>query len=696
MEVRPQPGTWYDVLSFLSLAAALGLVSGVAFGAFTLLLAGPAYGADSGEIKEGTLMLRRRERPADAVGEEPAQAPLVSTDVLFQVTGPIARARVVQTFHNPHEDWYEGVYVFPLPENAAVDRLRVRVGERLIEGEIRERGVAKQMYDQARRTGRRAALLDQERPNIFTTSVANIGPRESVVVEIEYQQTLRYDGSKFSLRFPMVTAPRYIPPGPLRVIDAERVIPPVMRPGTEGARTSPVSIRVELDAGVPLANVDSPYHRVDIGAPDSSRRVVSLAETTVPANRDFELAWSPRAGEAPQAAWFTEEKNGKYYGLLMVLPPAAPRSARLAREVIFVLDTSGSMAGTSIRQAKEALELALSRLSPEDRFNVIEFNSYSHAVFTDARDATPDTVRKAARWVSALEARGGTEMAEALKLALPDGESSERVRQVVFLTDGAVGNEEELFRLIDSRLGNSRLFTVGIGSAPNSHFMTKAAQLGRGTFTYVGHVDEVRARMGELFARLETPVLKALEVRWPEGVQAESWPARIPDLYAGEPLVITVALDKLHGEVGLRGERDGKAWQAAIPLGRSSHGSGMGSLWARQKIASLMDLAREGVGDDEIRARVTELATAHRLITKYTSFVAVDRTPVRPAAEQLKLGTVPTLLPEGWEYDKVFGELPRGATDSRFALASGALAFVVAWLLVLIRRRASLAQCRPT
>jgi Ca-activated chloride channel family protein len=688
MEIRPQSGSWYDVLSFLSLAAALGLVSGVAFGAVALLLAGPAYGADSGEIKEGTLMLRRRERPADAAREEPVQAPLVSTDVLFQVTGPIARARVIQTFHNPQEDWYEGVYIFPLPENAAVDGLRVRVGERLIEGEIRERGVAKQVYDQARKTGRHAALLDQERPNIFTTSVANIGPRESVVVEIEYQQTLRYDGGKFSLRFPMVIGPRYIPPGPLRVVDAERIVPPVMRPGTEGGRTNPVSIRVELDAGVALGDVHSPYHRVDIRAPDSSRRVVSLSETALPANRDFELAWSPLAGEAPAAAWFTEEKNVKYYGLLMVLPPAAEHSVRLAREVIFVLDTSGSMAGTSIRQAKEALELALSRLSQADRFNVIEFNSCSQALFTNARDATPEALRQAVRWVGALEARGGTEMADALKLALPGGETSDRVRQVMFLTDGAVGNEEELFRLISSRLGTSRLFTVGIGSAPNSHFMTKAAQLGRGTFTYIGRVDEVRAKMGELFAKLETPVLKGLEVRWPQGVQAESWPARIPDLYAGEPLVITAALDKLQGEVGLRGERDGEAWQAAIPLARSSNGSGMGSLWARGKIASLMDLGREGVAEDEIRARVTELATAHRLITKYTSFVAVDRTPARPAPEQLKLGAVPTLLPEGWEYDRVFGELPRGATDGRFALVTGMLALLLTSMLMLIRGRA--------
>jgi len=690
MQIRSQSRNWYDVLAFLSLAAGLGLACGIALGGIALLLAAPAYGAPAPEAGEGMLMLRMRQSETENGAAEAIQAPLISTDVVFRVTGPIARARVVQTFHNPSGDWYEGVYVFPLPENAAVDRLRLRVGERLIEGEIRERAAAKQVYDQAKASGRRAALFDQERPNIFTTSVANVGPRETIVVELEYQQALRYDGNRFSLRFPMVVGPRYVPAGPLRVVDADRISPPVMRPGTEGGRTNPVSIRVELDAGMALAELNSSYHRIDVKAPEPSRRVVSLAEGATPANRDFELTWSPRAGDVPQAAWFAEEKNGKHYGLLMVLPPAAG-GARLPREVIFVLDTSGSMAGASIRQAKEALELALARLAPEDRFNVIEFNSTAQALFAEARDASPEAVRRAIRWVGALEARGGTEMASALTLALPSGEreTTHRVRQVIFLTDGAVGNEEALFRLIQARLGSSRLFTIGIGSAPNSHFMTKAAQLGRGTFTFIGRIEEVRSKMSELFAKLETPVLKGLEVRWPAGVQAESWPARIPDLYAGEPLVLAAALDRLEGEVHLVGERDGRNWEARVPLTNGARGAGMGTLWAREKIASLLDTARERGTEDEVRTQVIELATAHRLVTKYTSFVAVDRTPARPSDEELKLGAIPTLLPDGWDYGKVFGELPQGATDSRFALASGALALLLAFMLLLMRKRFS-------
>jgi len=630
-----------------------------------LALATPAYST------EGGLVLR-------AEGRQAVVAPLVSTDVSIRVAGPVARARVVQTFRNPESDWYEGIYVFPLPESGAVDRLRLRVGERIIEGEIKERGAARAAYGEARASGRRAALLDQERPNIFTTQVANIGPGEAVVVELEYQQVLRYDGGRFSLRFPMVVGPRYVPPGPILVADAARITPPVLRPGTENGRTNPLSIRVSLDAGVPLAAVESPYHPVRVDEPSPERREISLAEGAVPANRDFELAWAPRIHEAPQAAWFTEEKDGRHYGVLMVLPPAATPGTRLAREVVFVLDTSGSMAGASIRQAREALLLALERLQPEDRFEVIEFNSTAQALFGESREASRGNVRRAVRWVASLEARGGTEMAAALRMAFTNTETSTRVRQVIFLTDGAVGNEEALFRLLRERLGDSRLFTVGIGSAPNSHFMTQAARLGRGTFTYIGRIEEVGARMGELFAKLESPVLKGLELRWPPGVQVEAWPAKLPDLYAGEPVVVAAALGGLEGEALLTGERDGRRWEARIALERNATAQGMGGLWAREKVSALMASLRDGAPEAEVRARVIEVATAHRLVTKYTSFVAVDKTPARPIDESLKTAAVPTLLPEGWVYDKVFGELPQGSTGSRFALALGLAALLLA------------------
>src|SRR5215470_8205133 len=656
-------------------------------------LARPTQAEVAMDAPPGALVFRA------AVGEETFGAPLVSTEVSFRVAGMVARARVVQTFHNPRDGWYEGVYVFPLPEKAAVDRLRLRIGERVIEGEIRERAEARQAYDQARAAGQRTALMDEERPNIFTTRVANVGPRQTVVVELEYQQTLRYADGRFSLRFPMVVGPRYIPgnvrvagaagegwaPNTDRVPDAARITPPVLRP--EQGPINPVTLRVELDAGVPLAALSSPYHRVSVQSLGGARHAITLADGATPANRDFELLWTPEVASAPQAAWFVERQDAGSFGLLMLLPPAAAQTTRLPRETIFVLDTSGSMSGASIRQAKEALELALTRLAPQDRFNVIEFNSTARRLFDEARDATPANLQRAAQWVRRLDARGGTEMAAALHLALDGRDTTERVRQVIFLTDGAVGNEEELFTLIRARLGASRLFTVGIGSAPNSHFMTKAAQLGRGTFTYIGRIEEVREKMGELFAKLESPVLKQVELHWPEGVQAEAWPKRVPDLYAGEPVVVVAALDRPQGELRVTGTRAGERWETRVPLARASGASGMGSLWAREKVAALMDSVREGAPEAEIRLKVIELATAHRLITKYTSFVAVDRTPVRPADADLKLAAVPTNLPEGWEYDKVFGELPRGATDSRFALLTGLVAMLLAALLLAVGRR---------
>jgi len=681
---RPSRLVALDLLSFVVRATAVAFATATLLAAAVLLLAGRA---EAGEQEPGVLLLRSLD------GRTLPCAPLLSTEVAFQVTGMVARARVVQTFRNTSQDWVEGVYVFPLPENAAVDHLRMHVGERLIEGEIQERNEARRTFERARAGGQRAALVDQERPNVFTSRVANIGPREVVSVELEYQQTLRFEDGRYSMRFPMVVGPRYIP-GSLRVSapqsvgwspdtdqvpDASRITPPVLR--SEAGPINPVRLHVSLEAGVPLESLASAYHAIHVSSPSASRREIVLAADATPANRDFELTWAPQRTQTPRVAWFTEEKAGRHYGLLMVLPPDATAGTRLPREVVFILDTSGSMAGASIRQAKDALRHALARLVPGDLFNVIEFNSTARALHPRSVSATTARLRRAAAWVDALEARGGTEMASALSLALDGADTGARVRQVVFLTDGSVGNEEALFRLIRERLGGTRLFTIGIGSAPNSHFMTKAAQLGRGTFTYIGRIEEVRQKMTALFAKLESPVLKGLELSWPDGAGAESWPARVPDLYAGEPLVVAASLARLEGVLRIRGKRDGRLWEASIPLAQSARGAGMGSLWARGKVDSLMDALREGAQEETVRTEIVALATTHRLMTKYTSFVAVDRTPARPSDAQLKLAAVPANLPDGWEYDRVFGELPQGATDSRFALLSGALVILLGLLL---------------
>jgi Ca-activated chloride channel homolog len=570
--------------------------------------------------------------------------------------------------------------VFPLPENSAVDRLRMKIGERLVEGEVREKEQAKKTYAQAKTGGRRAALLEQERPNIFTSSVANIAPGEEIRVEIEYQQTLRYDQGRYSLRFPMVVGPRYLPAS-MDPVDAARISPAVLRPNESAPIHNPVTLRVEVQAGVPIDGLRSSSHAIDTGECGRSG-CQAVLRGPVPANKDFVLDWALAPGAVPLAAAITEKKGARHYGLLMVVPPVIEgRGPTIPREAIFVIDTSGSMQGASIAQAREALELAIRRLSGTDRFNVIEFNSYARALYPAARPATPDNIAGAVRWVRDLRAQGGTEMAKALDLALDGRETPGRIRQIVFLTDGAVGNEDPLLRMIRERLGDSRLFTVGIGSAPNSHFMTKAAQFGAGTFTYIGRIEEVKDKMDALFAKLESPVLKGVSIDWGGAQGVEAWPKQVPDLYAGEPVMVLFSAERLGENVTVSALAGDRPWRAAVPLSSAAGENALSVLWARERIGALMDQLRGGAPEVEIRDAVLKLSLEHQLVSRYTSLVAVDKTPARSADALLKSAALATNLPKGWVYEGVFGELPRGATGMRFDLLVGALLLLLAALL---------------
>lgn len=698
-------GQCADFLETLAVTLVNGAMAGVGFVLaallFTWATAVFAAEADAGSAAGGALMLRA------ADGGSTVAAPRVGTDVTVRVTGMIARVHIAQRFHNPDEAWCEGVYVFPLPPEAAVDTLRMRIGARVVEGVIKEREAARRKYAQARAAGARAALLEQERPNVFTSSVANIGPHETVRVEIEYQQRVAYADGQFGLRLPLVVAPRYIPGQPAseprsgsgwaadtdRVPDAARITPPVAVPdavpGTATSTVDPVHIAVELDVGLPLATITSASHRLRIERGDGTRYRVALADEAVAADRDFVLAWAPAAGNAPRAAFFRESHDGADYGLLMVMPPQGDALRhRMPREVIFIIDTSGSMDGVSIRQAREALALALRRLTPADRFNVIAFNDTARAFAADALTADATNIARAVRWVRALRADGGTEMGPALNLAFAHRADPRVLRQIVFLTDGEVGNEEELFALIARRLGDSRLFTVGIGSAPNSHFMAKAAELGRGTYTYIDRVEDVATRMHALYARLESPAMRDLQVLWPQTVEA--WPQRIPDLYQGEPVLITVRAAQLAGPIVVRGRQGDIGWSQQVPLQQVQAGAGVHKLWARAKIDALGDGARNGVAPEQVRAAIVEVALAHGLVSRYTSLVAVETTPVRPQGAPLHSAAVPVQLPAGWKFGSVFGSLPQTATAAALHTLYGAAAFAFALLLIgigALRRR---------
>lgn len=643
------------------------------------------------EVKQGTLLFK------DDVHY--VTAPVLHTDVEINVVGMLARAVVRQSFKNPDTQWKEGVYVFPLPEEAAVDHMRVHIGERVIEGRVKERDEAKKTYRKAKNAGKKASLVEQERANIFTTSVANIGPRETIVVEIEYQEIVSYDAGLFRLRFPMVVAPRYIPGETItlgfagtgwalntdQVADAQRVTPPVSPPKRE--KLNPVSIKVNLSSGFALANIASPYHPITSTPLSQTEYRVELTGKRVPADRDFVLTWAPHTGEQPKAAFFKQTKAGNDYGLLMLLPPQRDEKLTLTKEMIFVIDTSGSMEGASITQARAALQTALERLHSGDRFNVIQFNSTTSQLFPSPRPVSPGALQEARHYIDHLQAQGGTEMAPALTAALMNQTGNYDVRQVIFLTDGSVGNEDDLFRIMEQRLQDSRLFTIGIGSAPNSYFMSRAADFGRGTHTHIGKLSEVQEKMDRLFQKLESPVLSDIQISWPKNTNVESWPARIPDLYLGEPLLISIKAKALPGQIGINGRSANKDWQANVNLDGGAQRNSVAVLWARRKIAALTRQQRLRDEADSIKSQIIETALTHHLVSKYTSLVAVDVTPARKPGQPLHGTALPTNLPAGWQYGKVFGVLPGTATPANWYLLMGMAFLILSFIMTLIFRK---------
>lgn len=603
------------------------------------------------------------------------EAPRLSSDVDININGPIARVSVTQRFENPSKGWLEGVYVFPLPEDSAVDTLKMRIGNRLIEGEVKVREEARQIYEQAKREGKKAALLEQQRDNLFTNAVANIGPGETVIINIEYQQTVRQDNGLFSLRYPMVVAPRYSPQPIIQSVDfsnngnsgfgvidpvpdRKKIEAPVLDP-RKNALINPVTLTVHLAAGFPIGEMESPFHELISKEQDESTRILTLKNESVPADRDFELTWRAK-GNAPNAALFAETVGEKNYVLAFVTPPEIDLDnlPKKDREVIFVIDNSGSMAGESMTQAKLALHDALARLQPSDKFNIVRFDDTFELVFHDAVPADRENKIIANEFVSRLEADGGTEMLPALKAALIDRNSNDtkRIRQVVFITDGAIGNERQLFDQIAQGRGRSRVFTVGIGSAPNSFFMNRAAEIGRGTFTHIGSTSQVKSRMGSFFAKLENPVMTGLSVQGNGAKLSEASPNPLPDLYKGEPIVIAAIVDNLTGKLEIQGDYAGQPWQVDMDMVQASKGHGIGKLWARRKIASL-EAGRSYGGDYEaINKQVETVALAHHLVSSRTSLVAVDRKVTRPSGESVDTAKVPLTLPAGWDAEKWFDD----------------------------------------
>lgn len=641
----------------------------------TLALSTSAFALGPNDMTSGSLLLKAKDGTY-------LEAPRQGSDYNVTISGPTGRTVLTQRFENPASGWVEGVYVFPLPEGAAVDTLKIIAGNRVIVGEVKEKKEAKVIYETAKSAGQTASLLEQERPNIFTNSVANIGPGETVIVQIEYQEAIKQTAGTYNLRLPLVVAPRYNPEplvqtvdfradgtGVLRsndpVPDRDRITPPVLDPRVS-APVNPVSISVQLNAGFDLADVKSSYHTVVSKTIDADSRILALGQGEIAADKDFELTWSAK-GTAPQVGLFKEQIKGKDYLLATVTPPSIEtQGMSQPRETIFVIDNSGSMDGPSMVQAKEALLKGLDTLQPGDRFNVIRFDDTYTELFGKPVAADATNIDSAKVFVSGLQASGGTEMIAPLREALIDDTPSDtsHLRQIVFITDGAVGNEQEMFGLLTKNRGRSRVFMVGIGSAPNSYLMTRAAELGRGTFTFIGDANQVTERMKELFAKIGQPVVTGLKAAI-DGSNAELTPGALPDLYRGEPVVMMAEASGLKGTITVSGQIGETPWSVKLPISAAAEGKGISKLWAHRKVSDYEVSATLGeMQQDAANDAILKTALEHQIVSSQTSLIAVDKTPKRPAGERLTRADIPLNLPAGWNYDKVFGERPTAPTPA--------------------------------
>ncbi|HMC81787.1 MAG TPA: marine proteobacterial sortase target protein, partial [Candidatus Polarisedimenticolia bacterium] len=598
--------------------------------------------------------------------------PLKHTEVYAEISGNVAQVRVTQVFQNPYDRAIEAVYVFPLPDKSAVDDMVIRVGDRTIRGDIKKREEAREIYDQARRTGRTAALLDQERPNIFTQSVANILPGEEVIVSIRYFDLLPYDSGFYEFTFPMVVAPRFIPGESIReterggspdttdVPDASRITPPVLEPGERSGHD--ISLDVQLQAGAVLHELASLSHQVDLEDKGPSRARVRLKQEDSIPNKDFVLRYR-LDGPAPEILIFPHRTEGPGYFLMLVQPEVQPTRARITpKEMIFVVDCSGSMSGFPIEKVKEAMRYALENLDPLDNFQIIRFSGRAESFAPGPVPATPSHIARALEYVDRLSGEGGTILLDGVKTALSYKEDPQRLRIISFMTDGQIGNEEQILAYLEKHLGAARLFSFGVGSSPNRYLLDKMAEFGRGAVQYLLPKCSADESIKDFYERVRSPYLTDLEVDWGDLRVSEIYPSPIPDLFLGQPVVLFGRYEQAGaGEVTLRGRLGGQLYERRLRIqlpDRSEEGEAISSLWARSKIE---ELSNDQIGNPqpEIIQEITDVALAHRLVSAYTSFVAVEEWP-RTGPEEPTLVQVPVPMPEGASYEGVFGGTPQG------------------------------------
>lgn len=640
----------------------LAVAGGIAFGQIFTRASAPDK---TPPVTQGSLYM------LNAKGNPTGVCPLQHTDVHADISGPLARVTVTQKFINPSHEKIEAVYTFPLPHDAAIDDMQMRIGDRVIQGMIKGREEARSIYDTARAAGHVASLLDQERPNIFMQSVANIVPGAEVDITIRYVQTVAYEEGEYQFVFPMVVAPRYTPGSEN---DGSSLNPPVTPPGTRAGHD--ISVSVSLDPGVPLGEIDSPTHALNIAKNGENRATVGLQDQAVIPNKDFIL----RYGNSGQAIHDTvlahHDQRGGYF-TLMLQPPSRPTAQQITpRELVFVLDTSGSMMGFPIEKAKEVIHTALDNMNPNDTFNLITFSGDEHILFPEPVPATRENVRKAQEFLASRRGSGGTEMMKAIRAALDPSDSEDHIRVVCFMTDGEVGDDMEILGEVQKH-PNARVFAFGIGSSVNRFLLDGMARYGRGDVEYVGLNDDGSAAAKRFYQRIHNPVLTDISIDWNGLPVSEVYPQRIPDLFAAKPVVISGRYTgAAHGVIRLRGKVAGKPFsrdiQVNLPGNEPAH-EVLATLWARRKVADLVSQDFAGVqnnnASDALRNQIAQLGLDYKLLTPYTSFVAVEETTVTEGGQPKRV-QVPVNMPQGMSYEGVFGS-PGGSIQAMYGPGSG-------------------------
>jgi Ca-activated chloride channel family protein len=594
------------------------------------------------------------------VAEKEIPMPLKHTDVRASVSGYIGDVEVTQQFLNPYSSKIEAVYLFPLPHNAAVHDFIMTIGERRIRGIIRERKEAEQIYQEAKRQGYVASLLTEERPNLFTQSVANIEPGQEIDVNIKYIHTLSYVDGWYEFVFPMVVGPRFNPPGTTEGVGAvARGKSASSGQSTEVSYLAPdertahdISLNVDIDAGVRIEEFECKTHEVieKVSSPDHLS--VSLSPGDSLPNRDFVLRYRVAGDQIKPTLLTHRDERGSFVSLMLFPPKDLASLPRQPLEMVFVIDCSGSMDGRPVAQAKAAVERGLSLLQPGDSFQVISFSMNASKFGARPLEATHANVQRALAYVQSLQGEGGTMMIEGIKAALDFPHDPQRLRFVCFLTDGYIGNEAEILSEIRKRLGPSRIFSFGIGSAVNRYLIEHMGKAGRGAVAYLGPNDEAAQIMEDFFERISHPALTDVRIDWGGLRVAEVFPGQLPDLFVGRPLVVT---GRFRGEanapIRLSGNAGGEQMQFEVPVMATSSttNTGLSTLWARMKIA---ELAEQSIYEPNVNwaGQIKKVALDYSLLSSFTAFIAVDSTR-RTAGNQGTTVPVSVPIPDGVKYE---------------------------------------------